>query len=86
MTDDTNTKKTVAVMPILTCLGGVLVAFIVATGFGVFRVHIENLKTRTVWIFNAPSEENITLTPQDVQCIRDKKCDLLEDGSIKVKG
>jgi hypothetical protein len=85
MTDDINTKKT-SLMPILTCLGCVLVAFMVATGFGVFRVHIENLKTKTVWIFNAPSEDAVTLTPQDVQCIREKKCDLLEDGSIKTKG
>jgi hypothetical protein len=84
--EDTDIKKGIAVMPILTCLGVILVAFMVATGFGVFRVHIENLKTRTVWIFNAPSDDAITLTAQDVQCIREKKCDLLEDGSIKIKG
>lgn len=84
MTDDTNTRGS-SVTPILTGVGLLSLIFIGCTIFGIFRIHIENLKTRTVWIFNAPSEDSITLKPQDVECLRSKQCELLEDGTIKVK-
>lgn len=75
----------IAAMRVLAFFGLVSIALGIATGFGVFRVHIENLKTKTVWIFNAPSEESVSLSPEDISCLRNKSCEILEDGTIKVK-
>ena len=83
--EDINTKSN-PVTPILLGVGALTIIFIGCPMFGVFRVHIENLKTRTVWIFNAPSEESVALKPEDIQCLRAKQCEILEDGTIKVKG
>ena len=82
--EDTNTRSN-PVTPILIGVGLLTLVFIGCTTFGVFRIHIENLRTRTVWIFNAPSEESVTLKPQDIECLRNKQCELLEDGTIKAK-
>lgn len=61
----------------MVCMGSVVVGF--------HRVHIENLKTRTVWIFNAPSEENTSLSKENVECLVKNQCKLLEDGTVIVK-
>jgi hypothetical protein len=82
--EDINHKAN-PVTPILLGVGIITVIFAACTIVGLFRVHIENLKTRTVWIFNAPSEGGVSLTPEDITCLRNKSCELLEDGTIKVK-
>lgn len=83
--EDINTKMW-AIWPTLIGIGVLTVLFIGAVLAGYFRVHIENMKTRKVWILNADSENAVTLQPGDIICLREKKCELLEDGTIKLRG
>lgn len=84
MTDTKEKRCIPSIIVILACIGLVTTTFIVSTGIGYFRVNIENVKARTVWVFNAPSAENISISPADFKCLKEKECEFLPDGTIKI--
>jgi hypothetical protein len=70
---------------ILMGLGGVTILCVTLVTSGLYRVHIQRIGGSTVTIFNAPSEEEeaaVKLNAESVKCLREKRCKLLEDGTI----